>query len=102
MDAQKLNQNIVEQGLLKDQAGKHILRQSRSLNSKNFIEKAPNHGEGSSVPLKYTVATYTGMPKITLGTALLTLKKYIFIYSRISHFLLFFFTINNEHIQKPF
>ena len=36
-----------------------------TLNSKHFISKAPNHGERSSVPLKYTVvAIYTAIPKI--------------------------------------
>ena len=31
---------------------------------------APNHGESYSVPLKYMVAKYTGMPKKTLSTTL--------------------------------
>ena len=35
---------------------------------------APNHDEGSSVPLKYTVAVYTGMPKKTQAKILAILK----------------------------
>ena len=42
------------------------------------------------------------MPKKTLSTKLLTLEKYVFVCSYIYHFLLFFFTVNNEHIQKDF
>ena len=81
-----------------DQAGKDI----NTLNSKTFTDMSPNHNEFSSVPLKYTIAIYTGMPKKTLVTTLLILEKYIFICSCIYHFLLFFFSINNDHIQKCF
>ena len=47
-----------------------------TLSSKNFTDKAPNHGKGSSVPLQYAVAVYTGMPQKTLGT---TLQRCFFI-----------------------
>lgn len=52
------------------QAEKYVLSQSRYLSSKYFANKAPNHDEGSSVPFKYTVAIYTGMPKNILGATL--------------------------------
>ena len=42
------------------------------------------------------------MPKKTLLSTLLALEKNIFICSGIYHFMLLFFTINNEHIQKRF
>ena len=50
--------------------------------------------EGSSVPLKCTVAIYTNMPKKTL-------EKCIFICTLFMIFF-FFFTVNNEHIHKCF
>ena len=34
-----------------------------TLNSKNFTDKAPNHGQGTSVPLKCTVTIDTSMPE---------------------------------------
>ena len=46
-----------------------------TLNSKNFNDKAPNHGKYSSVPFQYTASIYTAMPKKTLGTTLLTHEK---------------------------
>ena len=57
-----------------------------TLNPKIFTYQAPvtpltSEGECSSVPLKYTVAIYTAMPKKTLGMILVTLEKYIFVYS---------------------
>ena len=73
-----------------------------TLNSKTFSDKAPNYGEGSSVPLKCIVATYTRMSKRTLCTTLLTLEKYVVICSCIYDFLFFLFTISNGHIQKCF
>ena len=70
-----------------------------TLNSKTFTDKSPHQGEGSSVPLKYTVAIYTGMSKKNSGYDTVTLEKYIFICSCIYYFL-FFFPINNEYIHK--
>ena len=59
--------------------------------------KALNHDEGSSVPLKYPVAIYIGIPKRTLDTTLLTLTN-IFSFAHV----FFISSINNEHIHKSF
>ena len=56
---------------------------------KNYTGKAPDHGECSSDPFKYTVAIYTAIPPKILGTTLLTLEKYIFICSFTYHFCCF-------------
>ena len=53
---------------------KAFLADLDALNFKDFTNRAHNHGEGSSVPLKYTVAIYTGVPKSTL-VATLTLFR---------------------------
>ena len=57
----------------------HFCAKLDTLNSKSSTDKAPSQGEYSSVPLKYTVAIYTTMPKKNLGMILVTLEKYIFI-----------------------
>ena len=36
-------------------------------NFKDLTDKVPNYGEGSSVPLKYTIAIYTSTPQKALG-----------------------------------
>ena len=56
----------------------HFYAKLDTLNSKNSTGKAPNQGEYSSVPIKYTVAIYTAMPKTNLGMILVILEKYIF------------------------
>ena len=80
-----------------DQTGKSRPQSNLdTLDCKTFTGKVPNHGEGSSVPLKYTGAIHTGMP-------MLTLEKYISICSCIYDFVfVFFFTINNGYIHKQF
>ena len=54
----------------------------------------PNHGEGSLVALKCKVAIYSGMPKKTLDTTLLTLENmknpYLLMYLSFFVFMLVF------------
>ena len=45
---------------------------------------------------------YIGMPKTTLGKTCQPLRNMLLFAHAFSIFLLFFFTINNEHIQKRF
>ena len=69
MGAQKLSPNFLEQGLWKDLGPgwemhfKPILILKLLLDTKTFTDKALNHGECSSVPLKYTVAINVAMPE---------------------------------------
>ena len=60
MGTQKSSPNFIVQGLQKD------LRPAWEMyfksNSKNFTNKVPNNGEGSSVPLKYIVIQSLKMP----------------------------------------
>ena len=70
-----------------DQTGKSRPQSNLdTLNCKTLTGKVPNHGEGSSVPLKYTGAIHTGMP-------MLTLEKYISICSCIYDFVFVFFSL---------
>ena len=74
-----------------------------TLNSKDFTDKSLNHGEGSQFYLNTQQLHIPVCPKeLKVGPTLLTLEKYIFIFSYIYNFLLFFFTINSEHIRKCF
>ena len=49
-----------------DQAGKCILSQSSSLNSKNYSDRAGNHSEDHLVSLKYKVDICISIPKKAL------------------------------------
>ena len=58
----KIKHNFFENKVCKytiDQAGECILSQSKASSSKNFTDRALNHGEGVSLPVKYTVAVNT-------------------------------------------